>query len=69
VVALVDYSALALGIEVSESHSVIAESQASNSSLEKEAFVYMASTSEEMARRFEQQALAQRKKLDIILAK
>jgi len=48
VIAPIDYSALARGIEVSES-------QASNSSVEKEAFVYMASTSEEMTRRFEQQ--------------
>jgi len=40
-VAPVDYSALARGIEVSESHSAIVESQASNSSVEKEAFVYM----------------------------
>ena len=38
VVAPVDYNALARGIEVSESHSAIAESQASNSSVEKEAF-------------------------------
>ena len=56
VIVPVDYSALARGIEVSESHSTIAESQASNSSIEKEAFTYMASTHEEMARRFEQQA-------------
>ena len=41
VVAPVDYSALAWGIEVSESHSVIAESQASNSSVENKAFAYM----------------------------
>ena len=53
VVAPVDYSALARGIQVNESHSAIAESQASNSSVEKEAFAYMANTPEEMARRFE----------------
>ena len=41
VVAPVDYSALTRDIEVSESHSAIAESQASNSSVEKEAFAYM----------------------------
>ena len=51
-----DYSALAQGIEVSKAHSAIAESQASNSSVEKEAFAYMAGTPEEIARRFEQQA-------------
>ena len=68
VIALVDYSALTRGIEVSESHSAIAESQASNSSVEKEAFVYMASIPEEMARRFEQQAQAQRDQLDMIRA-
>ena len=55
-----DYSVLARGIAVSDLHSTIAESQASNSSVEKEAFAYMASTHEEMARRFEQQAQAQR---------
>ena len=36
-VAPINYSALARGIEVNESHSVVAESQASNSSIEKEA--------------------------------
>ena len=41
VIAPVDYSVLARGVEVSESHSAIAESQASNSSVEKEAFAYM----------------------------
>jgi len=54
VVTPVDFSALARGIEVSESYSVIAESQASNSFVKKEALAYMASTPEEMARRFEQ---------------
>ena len=44
VVAPVDYSALARGIEVSESHSAIAESQASNSSVEKEAFTSVSYT-------------------------
>jgi len=52
-VAPVDYSALARGIKVSESYSAITESQASNSSVEKEAFAYMAHTPEEMARCFE----------------
>jgi len=52
--APVDYSALSQGIEVSESHSTIIESLASNSSAEEKAFAYMASTPEEMARCFEQ---------------
>jgi len=64
----VDYSALAQGIEVSEAHSAIAESQASNSSIEKEAFAYMAGTPKEMVRRFEQQAQVQREQLDMIRA-
>jgi len=68
VVAPVDYSALAWGIEASESYSAIVESQASNSSVEKEAFAYIASTPEEMAKRFEQQAQAQREQLDMIRA-
>ena len=46
----VDYSALARGIKVSESHSAIAESQASNSSVEKEAFAHMENTPEEVAK-------------------
>jgi len=68
VIAPVDYSALTRDIEVSESHSAIAKSQASNSSVEKEPFAYLASTPEEMARRFEQQAQAQREQLDMICA-
>jgi len=63
-----DYSALAWGIEVSESHSAIAESQTLNSSIEKEAFAYMAMTPEKMARRFEHQAQVQREQLDMIRA-
>ena len=54
IIALINYSALALGIEVNDSHSAIVESQASNSSLEKEAFIYMTNTPEETARHFEQ---------------
>ena len=53
VIDLVDYSALGRDSEVSESHSVIAESQASNYSIEKKVFTYMARTPEEMARHFE----------------
>ena len=52
-VAPIDYNALARGIEVNDSHSAIAESQASNSSMEKEAFIYMTGTPEETARRLE----------------
>jgi len=52
-IAPVDYSALARGIEVSESHSALAKSQASNSSVEKEAFTYMANTLEETSRHLE----------------
>ena len=52
----VNYSALAHGIEVKEAHSAIAESQASNSSVEKEAFAHMAGTPEEVAKRLEEQA-------------
>jgi len=52
-VAPVDYSALARVIEVSESKSAIVESQTSNSSVEKEAFVYMANTPEETTTRLE----------------
>jgi len=68
VVAPVDYSALAQSIKVSESHSAITESQASNSSVEKEAFAFMVNAPEEMTRCFEQQAQVQREKLDMIRA-
>ena len=67
-VAPINYSALAWGIEVSESYSAIVESQASNSSIEKEAFAYMTNTPEETARRFEQQAQVQREQFDMIRA-
>jgi len=56
VITPINYSALARGIEVNDSHSAITESQASNSSIEKEAFIYMTNTPEETARRLEQQA-------------
>jgi len=48
-VAPINYSALARGIEVNNSHSAVAESQASNSSIEKEAFTYMTNIPEETA--------------------
>ena len=57
----IDYNALARGIEVKDL-------QASNSSIEKEAFIYMTSTPEETARRLDQQAQVQKEQLDMILA-
>jgi len=59
----IDYNALARGIRVDDSHSAVVESQASNSSVEKEASAYMASTPEETARRLEQM---QKHQMDII---
>ena len=53
---------------MNDSHSAIAESQASNSFIEKGAFTYMMSTPEETARRLEQQAQVQKEQLDMILA-
>jgi len=53
---------------VNDSHSAIAESQASNSSMEKEAFTYMIGTPKETARRLEQQAQVQKEQLDMIHA-
>ena len=67
-VAPINYSALAQGIEVSESHSAIAESHASNSSIEKDAFIYITNTPEETARRLEQQAQVQKKQFELIRA-
>jgi len=63
-VASINYSALTRSIEVSESHSAITKSQASNSSIEKEAYAYMTNTPEETARHFEQQAQIQREQFD-----
>ena len=60
VIAPINYSALARGIEVNDSHSAIAESEDSNSSIEKEAFIYMTNTPEETARSLEQQAQVQK---------
>ena len=40
----IDYNALTRGIEVNDSHFAIAESQASNSSMEKEAFISVSYT-------------------------
>ena len=56
----IDYNALARGIEINDSHSTIAESHASNSSIGKEAFIYMTSTPEETTRRLEQQTQVQK---------
>ena len=50
-----NYSAIGRGIDVNEAHPAITESQTSNSSTEKEAFAYMAGTSEEVAKYFEEQ--------------
>ena len=64
-IALVDYNALARRIEASDKHSSIAESQSSNSYMKKEAFAYIARTSEEVAKRFEEQARVQREQQEI----
>jgi len=45
---------LARGIKASDEHSAIAESQSSNSYIEKETFVFMAETPEEVAKRFDE---------------
>ena len=51
---------------MNEAHPAIAESQASNSSTEKEAFVYMTGTPEEVAKQFEEQAQVQREEFGMI---
>ena len=55
-IAPVDYNILARGIEASDEHSAIAESQSSNSYMEKDILTYMAETPEEMAKRYQEQA-------------
>ena len=52
----VDYNCLASRIELEDEHSAIAGSQSSSSSVGNEAFVYMAGSPEEIARKFEEQA-------------
>jgi len=64
----IDYNALARGIEVNDSHSAIAESQDSNTSMEKEAFTYMKNTPEDTTKRLEQQAQVQKEQLEMIRA-
>ena len=54
VIVQVDYNALAKGIEVSNEHSTIAESQLSNSYIKKEEFTYMAGTPEDVAKRLKE---------------
>ena len=49
-IAPVSYSARTRGIKVNEAHPTIAESQASTSSIEKEAFTYMAGTPKEVTK-------------------
>ena len=61
-----DCNALAIGIEASDEHSVITESQSSNSYIEKEAFAYMAETPEEVFKRFEKQAWVQKEQQEIL---
>jgi len=61
----IDYNALAHGVEVNDSHSAVAESRASNSSVEKETSAYMTGTPEETARRLEQ---IQKAQMDMILS-
>ena len=67
-VAPIDYSALARGIEATKAYSAIAKSQASTSSVEKKAFVYMANTHKETTRHLEQQAQVQREQFNMIRA-
>jgi hypothetical protein len=56
VIISVDYKRLTSGVELDDEHSVIADSQTSSSSVNKEVFAYMAGSPEEIAKRFEDQA-------------
>ena len=64
----VDYKCLASGIEIEDEHSAIAGSQSSRSSVGNKAFVYMAGSPEEIARRLEQQARAQQAQQEMMQA-
>ena len=56
IIAPMNYNVLARGIEASDEHSAIAESQLSNFLYGKEASAFMAETSEEVAKRYQEQA-------------
>jgi len=60
-IALIDYNTLVRGNEVNNKHSAIVESQSSNSYMEKEAFVHIVNTVEEIAQ-------VQKKQLDMLQA-
>jgi len=62
----VDYNALTKGIEASDKHSAIAESQSPNSYIEKKAFTYMAETSKMVAKRFEEQTWVQKEQQEML---
>ena len=64
--APIDYNNLAKKIESNDEHSVITESHSSNSDVEKEAFTYMASAPEEIARRFEKQSQVQKMQQEML---
>ena len=52
----IDYNLLVRGIEIYDEHFAIMESKSSSSYTGMKAFVYMAGTPKEMARRFKEQA-------------
>ena len=56
----VDYNAFVRGVETSNEYSTIADSQSSNSYMEKETFAFMAKTLEKVTNIFEEQARVQK---------
>ena len=66
VIIPVDYKSLAEGTQSNNEHSAIAESQSLNSYAENNTFAYMAGTSEEMGKRFEEQAQVQKTQHNIL---
>ena len=65
-IAPIDCSLLARGIEVNDEHSAIIESRSLNSSSKTISFAYMAGTPEVVAKRFKEQARIQREQFDMI---
>ena len=65
-IAQIDYNILAKEIKANNEQSIIMEYHSLNSYMERKAFAYMASTSEELARRFEEQSRVQKAQQEML---
>ena len=65
---MIDYDLLAREIKANDEQSAITESHSSNCYMEIEAFVYMANTPKEMARKFKEQVRLQQVQHEMLQA-